>query len=43
MSQLTNLVGVAALVSGVVVVEPTAFADENRSKAICQSVDEGAP
>ena len=43
MPQLTNLVGVAALVSGVVVVEPTAFADENRSKAICQSVDEGAP
>ena len=43
MPHLPHLVGVAALVSGVVAIEPTAFADENRSKAICQSVDEGAP
>jgi hypothetical protein len=43
MPHLPNLVGVAVLVSGIFAVGPTAFADESRSKAICQSVDEGSP
>ena len=43
MSHLPNLVGAAVLVSGVFAIPPNAFADESRSKSICQSVDDGAP
>ena len=40
MLHLPKLIGVVVFASGIFAIGPTAFADESRSKAICQSVDE---
>jgi hypothetical protein len=43
MPHIPNLISVVLLVGGIFVIPPTAYADPNRSKSICQSVDDGAP
>ena len=43
MPDLPNLSAVVLLVGGIFAITPTAYADPNRSKSICQSVDDGAP
>jgi len=40
MSHLPNIVGFAVLVAGAFAIGPASSADANRSKSICQSVDE---